>query len=168
MLLFSLFKKNKEEPVSNPVPVQSVKESNKYEFIVHCDENDKPLWKYQKENTDPDDIYNGMTMHDFKASGDCGEKLYKYPPLSVPVKLSAFIGEDGSVEISGYIIDGNDEILVGKAAKTKSKKILKILQENNPKITGELSGGYYWLIESSGYLNSDCFAEYRMDVSFEW
>jgi len=166
MSLFSLFKKEPKEPA--PAPVQPKRFENEYEFIVHCDGPDSALWKYQEENTDPEDIYEGKTMREFKEDGDPGDKIYKYPPLSVTPKLSAFIGEDGSVEITGYIIDGYDEILVGKSAKTKNKKILKILQEESPKITGELSGGYYWTMESSGYVNDNYYDEYKMRVTFQW
>lgn len=68
-------------------------------------------------------------MKELKASDLYGEKVYQYHPLDVSVKLSAFIGDDGSVIISGYILDGDSEIYVGKSEKTKAKKILKILQD---------------------------------------
>ena len=166
MSLFSLFNKKPKKTAS--VPVQPKRLENEYEFIVHCDRSDSALLHYQKANTDPDDMYNGMSMKEFKEDGVSGDKVYKYPPLDVPVKLSAFIGEDGSVEISGIIVDGYDDILVGKAAKTKGKKILKILQEEKPKITAVLSGGYYWKIEQSGYVNDDWQEDYKMIVTLQW
>lgn len=129
-----------------------------YDFIVKSenDKTTKAIEKYQKFWTDKEDQYNGMKLKEFKEDGDPGDKVYQYPPLDVDLKLEAFLGEDGSTEIRAYIENGlNEEIYVGTAAKTKAKKILKILQENNPKITGELYGGKYWKMEDSGYVNND-------------
>ena len=147
-------KKKKTEPVPAPAPVQS---KEIYEFIAKSrDEKiDKALIKYQKFWTDPEDKYDGMTLKEFKADGDPGDKIYEYPLLDVDVKLEAFLGEDGSTEIRVYILDGDGEIFVGTAAKTKAKKILRILQEKSPAITGELYGGKYWKMEDSGYVNND-------------
>ena len=96
-----------------------------------------------------------MTLKEFKSDGDPGDKIYEYPLLDVDVKLEAFLGEDGSTEIRVFILDGCSEIFVGTAAKTKAKKILGILQERNPSISGELYGGKYWKMEDSGYVNAD-------------
>lgn len=152
-----LFKRKKKEPepapVLEPTPVYDV-----YDFIVKSEneKTDKAIAKYQKNWTDPDDKYDGMKLMDFKRDGDPGDKVYEYPPLDVDMKLEAFIGEDGTTEIRAYIIDGSDDgIYVGTAAKTKAKKILRILQDNNPKITSELYGGKYWKMEDSGYVNAD-------------
>lgn len=157
-----LFKK-KTEPA--PAPVVELKRTV-YDFIVKSqdEKTDKILVKYQKFWTEPEDKYDGMTLKEFKADGDPGEKVYEYPPLDVDVKLEAFIGDDGSTEIRGYILDGSDEILVGTAAQTKAKKILRILQEEQPKITGELYGGKYWKMESSGYVNNDWADELTVRV----
>lgn len=152
----SLFrKKPKTEPAPAPAPIV---QTTTYDFIVKCDneKSEKALVKYQKFWTDDEDKYNGMTLREFKAEGDPGDKVYQYPPLDVDVRLDAFLGEDGSVTITAYLLSGaNDEIRVGTAAKTKAKKILKILQENAPTISGELYGGKYWKMENSGYVNDD-------------
>lgn len=152
----SLFKKKpKTEPVAAaPTPVV---EKTIYDFIVKCgnEKSEKALIEYQKFWTDDEDKYNGMKLKEFKEDGSPGEKVYQFPPLDVDVKLEAFLGEDGSTEIRAYIVDGTDEIYVGTAAKTKAKKILKILQENKPEISGELYGGKYWKMEDSGYVNAD-------------
>lgn len=166
----SLFKrKPKSEHVPEP-PVVLPVQSNIYEFIIKSenDESDKLLEKYQKFWTDPEDKYNGMTMRELKESDLYGEKVYQYPPLYVSVKLSAFLGDDGSVIISGYILDGDSEIYVGKSAKTKTKKILKILQDESPTITGELYGGQYWKLEDSGYVDNRWSDVLTIRVSLRW
>ena len=162
------FGKKKPEPEPTAAPVQK---KNYYDFIAKChdDESVKALEKYQKFWTDPEDKYDGMTLKEFKEDGDPGDKVYQYPPLNVDVKLDAFIStEDGSVSINVFILDNDKEILVGTAAKTKAKKILKILQEENPKITGELYGGKYWKMEDSGYVNNDWSEELTVRVFLEW
>ena len=65
------------------------------------------------------------------------------------------IGMDAATCEYLYFLDGDDEIYVGNAAKTKAKKILRILQDKQPEITGELYGGRYWKMEDSGYVNND-------------
>ena len=141
-----------------------------YDFIVKSEneKTTKALEKYQKFWTDKEDQYDGMKLKEFKEDGDPGDKVYQYPPLDVDLKLEAFLGEDGSTEIRAYIENGSDEIYVGTAAKTKAKKILKLLQENNPKITGELYGGKYWKMEDSGYVDDRWTETLTVRVYFEW
>lgn len=150
----ALFKR-KPKPVTAPPPVSEPVKKETYEFIAKCDNEkaQKELEKYQKFWTDTEDKYNGMRLLEFKEEGSPGDKVYQYPPLDVSVDIEAFVGDDGSVEITVYILDGDKRIRVGTAAKTKAKKILKLLQENEPKITGELYGGKYWKIEDSGYVD---------------
>lgn len=152
MALFRRKAKPEEKHTPEPIKAPTV-----YDFIIKSadEKSDKALIKYQKFWTDDEDKYDGMTLMEFKSEGDPGDKVYQYPPLDVPMKLEAFIGEDGTTEIRGYILDGDNEIYVGTAAKTKAKKILRILQDENPKISGELYGGKYWKIEDSGYVNND-------------
>ena len=163
----SLFKrKTKPEPAA-----ATAQKKNYYDFIAKCydDNSQKALEKYQKFWTDPEDKYEGMTLKEFKEDGSPGDKVYQYPPLDVDVKLDAFIGiESDNVSINVFILDNDKEILVGTAAKTKAKKILKILQEENPKITGELYGGKYWKMEDSGYVNNDWSEELTVRVFLEW
>ena len=141
-----------------------------YDFIVKSEneKTTKALEKYQKFWTDKEDQYDGMKLKEFKEDGDPGDKVYQYPPLDVDLKLEAFLGEDGSTEIRAYIENGSDEIYVGTAAKTKAKKILKLLQENNPKITGELYGGKYWKMEDSGYVDDRWTETLTVRVYLEW
>jgi len=141
-----------------------------YDFIVKSEneKTTKALEKYQKFWTDKEDQYDGMKLKEFKEGGDPGDKVYQYPPLDVDLKLEAFLGEDGSTEIRAYIENGSDEIYVGTAAKTKAKKILKLLQENNPKITGELYGGKYWKMEDSGYVDDRWTETLTVRVYLEW
>ena len=143
-----------------------------YDFIVKSENESttKALEKYQKFWTDKEDQYDGMKLKEFKEDGEPGDKVYQYPPLDVDVKLEAFIAdEDGSVTISAYILDGSEnEIYVGTAAKAKAKKILKLLQENNPKITGELYGGKYWKMEDSGYVDDRWTEALTVRVYLEW
>lgn len=162
----ALFKKKEKNLTPAPAPAPII-EKTTYDFIVKCDneKSEKALIKYQKFWTDDEDRYNGMTLKEFKADGDPGDKVYQYPPLDVDVKLDAFLGEDGSVTITAYVLSGSDnEIRVGTAAQTKTKKILRILQENEPKITGELYGGKYWKMEDSGYVNADWSEELTVRV----
>ena len=84
------------------------------------------------------------------------------------MKLEAFLGEDGSTDIRVYILDGESDIYVGTAAKTKAKKILRILQEENPSISGELYGGKYWKMEDSGYVNNDWSDELTVRVYLKY
>lgn len=141
-----------------------------YDFIVKSENENtsKALEKYQKFWTDDEDKYDGMTLKEFKKDGDPGDKVYQYPPLDVDVKLEAFLGEDGSTEIRAYIENGTEEIYVGTAAKTKAKKILKLLQEIDPRITGELYGGKYWKIEDSGYVDDRWKEDLTVRVYLEW
>lgn len=141
-----------------------------YDFIVKSEneKNTKALEKYQKFWTDKEDQYDGMKLKEFKEDGDPGDKVYQYPPLDVDLKLEAFLGEDGSTEIRAYIENGSNEIYVGTAAKTKAKKILKLLQENNPKITGELYGGKYWKMEDSGYVDDRWTETLTVRVYLQW
>ena len=141
-----------------------------YDFIVKSEneKTTKALEKYQKFWTDKEDQYDGMKLKEFKEDGDPGDKVYQYPPLDVDLKLEAFLGEDGSTEIRAYIENGSDEIYVGTAAKTKAKKILKLLQENNPKITGELYGGKYWKMEDSGYVDDRWTETLTVRVYLQW
>ena len=164
------FKKKKKEPEPAPVPTPVVA-SESYDFIVKSEskKNDKAIVKYQKFWTDAEDKYDGMKLMDFKREGDPGDKVYEYPPLDVDVKLEAVIDEDGSTAIKAYILDGSDgEIYIGTAAKTKAKKILRLLQENQPKISGELYGGKYWKMEDSGYVNADWSEPLTVRVYLKW
>ena len=141
-----------------------------YDFIVKSEneKTTKALEKYQKFWTDKEDQYDGMKLKEFKEDGDPGDKVYQYPPLDVDLKLEAFLGEDRSTEIRAYIENGSDEIYVGTAAKTKAKKILKLLQENSPKITGELYGGKYWKMEDSGYVDDRWTETLTVRVYLQW
>ena len=141
-----------------------------YDFIVKSEneKTTKALEKYQKFWTDKEDQYDGMKLKEFKEDGDPGDKVYQYPPLDVDLRLEAFLGEDGSTEIRAYIENGSDEIYVGTAAKTKAKKILKLLQENSPKITGELYGGKYWKMEDSGYVDDRWTETLTVRVYLQW
>lgn len=141
-----------------------------YDFIVKSEneKTTKALEKYQKFWTDKEDQYDGMKLKEFKGDGDPGDKVYQYPPLDVDLKLEAFLGEDGSTEIRAYIENGTEEIYVGTAAKTKAKKILKLLQENDPRITGELYGGKYWKMEDSGYVDDRWTEDLTVRVYLEW
>ena len=174
MSIFSkLFKPATDQTPEPVVPApEPVQKKQYYDFIIKSEneKTDKALEKYQKFWTEPEDKYNGMKLMEFKKEGIPGDKIYQYPPLDVDVKLTAFIAdEDGAVTISGYILDGSDDgIYVGTAAKTKAKKILRILQNESPKITGELYGGKYWKMEDSGYVNNDWSEDLTVRVCFEY
>lgn len=143
---------------------------NMYDFIVKSEDNKvaKILEKYQKFWTDKEDQYDGMTLKEFKEDGCPGDKVYQYPPLDVSLKLEAFQGEDGSTDIKAYILTGDEDIYIGRAAKTKAKKILRLLQEHEPKITGELYGGKYWKMEDSGYVDNRWEEDQTVRIFLEW
>lgn len=172
MALLSKLFKPAPDPVPAPTPIQK-KET--YEFIAHCaDEKcEKRLQKYQKLMTDPEDKYDGMKLMEFKEEGYPGDKVWQYPPLDVDVDLKPEVAEDESVTIHVYIPDyddyGNEEMMyVGTAAKTKGKKILRLMQEHDPDITGELYGGKYWKMEDSGYVDDRWDEVLTVRVYFEW
>lgn len=164
-----MFFKKKKDDTPAPVPTPAASTTT-YDFIAKSqdEKTDKALVKYQKFWTDPEDKYDGMTLKEFKSDGDPGDKVYEYPPIDVDVKLEAFIGDDGTTEIRVFILDGDGEIYVGTAAKTKAKKILRILQDNDPSVTGELYGGKYWKIEDSGYVNNDWDDELTVRVYLKY
>ena len=165
----SLFRrKPKPEPAPIPAPVPVKKET--YDFIAKCDneQSQKALEEYQKFWTDPEDKYEGMKLLEFKSEGCPGDKVYQYPPLDVSVDLEAFIGEDGTTTITVFVLDADKRIRVGTAAKTKAKKILKLLQENEPKITGNLYGGKYWKMEDSGYVDDRWTEELTVRIFLTW
>lgn len=164
MALFN--RKKKAEPAPAPVAPK-----NEYEFIAKCNNemSAKALTKYQKFWTDPEDKYDGMKLKEFKADGYPGDKVYEYPPIAVDVELKESTEADGSVTIGVYILDGpDDEIYVGTAAKTKAKKIQKILHENGPRISGELYGGKYWKMEDSGYVDDRWSEDLTVRVTLDW
>lgn len=160
-------KENQPAPAADPEPV---KRPTVYDFIIKSenDRTDKALAKYQKFWTDPENKHEGMKLMEFKAEGDPGDKNYLYPPLDVDVELKAVVNEEGVLEILGYIGDGSEEIYVGKAAKTKAKKIQRILEENDPAITGELYGGKVWKMEASGYVDDRWEEDLTLRVYLEW
>ena len=147
-----LFGKKKKEAVPAPAPAPK---TETYDFIVKSENEStsKAIAKYQKFWTDPEVKYDGMKLMEFKEDGLPGDKVYEYPPLDVDVRIEAFLGEDGSTDIRAYILDGDGEIYVGTAAKTKAKKILGILQDKDPSVSSELYGGMYWKMEDSGYVD---------------
>ena len=161
----------KRKPKAEPAPAQIPVKKEIYDFIAKCDndESRKALEKYQKFWTDPEDKYNGMKLKEFKEDGDPGDKIYQYPPLDVDVRLEVFMPEDGSTPtVTVFVLDGDSEIRVGTAAKTKAKKIIKIAQENDPKITGELYGGKYWKMEDSGYVDDRWSEDMTVRVFLKW
>jgi len=146
-------RKKKEAPAPDPAPRKEV-----YEFIVRSEDEktDRALVKYQKLYTDKEDKYNGMKLMEFKKEGCPGDKVYEYPPLDVDVTIEPVTDEDGTLQIRVYLITGLEaDTYVGTAAKTKAKKILRILEEKSPYVTAELYGGRYWKMEDSGYVNND-------------
>ena len=175
MALFDKLFKSDPAPTPKPAPTP-VQKKETYEFIAHCSDPkcEKRLQKYQKFMTDPEDKYDGMKLMEFKESGYPGDKVWQYPPLDVDVDLKTTVSEDGSVTVSVYVIDydidkGEDvELYVGDAAKTKGKKILRLMQEHDPEITAELYGGKYWKMEDSGYVDDRWDEVLTVRVYFKW
>ena len=175
MALFSKLFKSDPVPTPKPAPAP-VREKETYDFIAHYSDPkcEKRLQKYQKFWTDPEDKYDGMTLREFKEEGYPGDKVWQYPPLDVDVDLKSNVAEDGSVTVSVYILEYNEEtgkdeeIYAGDAAKTKGKKILRLLQEHDPEITAELYGGKYWKMEDSGYVDDRWDEALTVRVYFKW
>lgn len=137
-----------------------------YTFPLHWDDEkiDHKLERYQKFWTDSEDIYDGYrTYSDLKESELYGEKIYKYPPLDVTIEYKI----NGDV-VEFYLYDGERSYFVGTPAKTKNKKVIKILNENDPIISAELSGGHYRKLEYSGYVNDDWDDEIKIHVTLDW
>lgn len=169
MALF--WRKKKSEPAPVPVPAPLPVKKEIYDFIAKCDneKSHKELEAYQKFWTEPEDKYNGMRLLEFKREGYPGDKVYKYPPLDVAIRLEAFIPDDGSnPSVKVFILTADDDIYVGTAAKTKAKKIIRICTEKAPKITGELYGGKYWKIEDSGYVDDRWEEDLTVRVYLEY
>lgn len=143
-----------------------------YEFLVHfTDDAYDILEKYQKEWTDPDDRYEGMTNKDIKASGDYDTKIYQYPPLDVDLEL--FETEIDSKAAVGFnLIDGKRNPFIGYAPKTKAKKILRLIEEHpGIRMSAELSGGHYKKLEfwnDHDYVNSDWSDDIKVRVTLNW
>ena len=118
-----------------------------YDFNVHWDDErtEKILERYQKEWTDREDRYEGMTKKELRESGSPGEKVFRYPPLDVDVELRAS-EIDGKPAVLVSLIDGRKNPLIGYAPKTKAKKILQLIDEHSEsvRISAELSGGDFW------------------------
>lgn len=154
-------------PAADPEPV---KHPEFYDFIIRSEDEktDKALAKYQKFWTDPDDKHEGMKLMEFKREGSPGDKNYLYPPLDVDLELKAVENADGVLEILGYIFDGDVDIYVGKAAKSKAKKIKRIMDEKDPEISAELCGGKVWKMESSGYVDDRWEEDLIVRVTFRY
>lgn len=123
---------------------RAAKAAAHYEFNVHWDDEktEDILEKFQREWTDREDRYEGMTKKDIRESCVPGEKIFKYPPLDVDLELKR--GEiDGKTAVLVYLIDGAKNPLIGYAPKTKAKKILQLLDEHQVYMSAELSGGDY-------------------------
>lgn len=173
MGLFDKLFKKEVAPESAPVPAadpEPAKHPTYYEFIIRSEDEktDRALEDFQKFWTDPEDKHEGMKLLEFKKEGSPGDKNYLYPPLEVDVELKAIVNDEGVLEIHGYIYDGNDLIYVGTAAKSKARKIKRIMDERDPRITADLYGGNVWKMESSGYVDDRWIEDYIVRVTFEY
>ena len=146
-----------------------------YDFNVHWDDErtDKILERYQKDWTDREDRYEGMTKREFKECGGPGDKVFKYPPLDVDVELSR--GEiDGKAAVLVSLIDGGKNPLIGYAPKTKAKKILQLIDEHNEsiRISAELSGGDFWELvvfhDGEAVCESNIPKPLKVQVRLDW
>lgn len=124
---------------------QNAKAAAHYEFNVQWEDPvvEEFLERYQRAWTDREDQYEGMTKKEVRETCLPGEKIFKYPPLDVDVELKP-AEIDGKPAVLVYLVDVKDLILLGRAPKTKAKKIIKLLEDPSIRISAELSGGDFW------------------------
>ena len=141
-----------------------------YEFLVQYEDNEKVykiLERYQRDLTDPDDKYDGMTMREIKASDDCKIKHYEYPPLDATVDLIE-TERDGKPAIQVTFYDGDKERPIGYAPPRKVKRIREILADKDPFVSAELFGGHYMMLKDSGWVETDYSDDLKVRVKLDW
>ena len=145
--------------------LRSARSDAHYDFVVHYDDEkiDRYLEKYQKDWSDPDYKYRGLSIRDIKEQALYGEKIYKYEPLDVDL---SFVYQDGLLQV--LLFDGKRDVNVGYAPKTKAKRIRKILEEYDPAVTAELSGGHYYKLKDNGYVEDEMVDDLKIRVNLDW
>ena len=152
--------------------LQNARANANYVFLVHfVDGAYDVLEKYQKNWTDPEDRYEGMSNKDIKESGAYNEKIYQYPPLDVDLELQE-LERDGKPAVGFNLIDGKKNPFIGYAPKTKAKKILQLIEEHPQiRMAAELSGGHYKKLEfwnDHDYVNADWSDDIKVRVTLDW
>lgn len=147
----------------------------RYEFNVHWDDErtEAVLERYQRDWTDREDRYEGLTKKGLREDGSPGEKVFKYPPLDVDVELRQDV-IDGKAAVLVYLIDGKKDPLIGHAPKTKARKILQLLDEHSEsvRISAELSGGDFWELvvfhDGEAVCESNMPKPLKVQVTLDW
>lgn len=129
-----------------------------YFFLVH-DLDGEFVEKYRKENTDKEDLYEGMSFNDIRETCYEGDKIYKYPPMPVYPDFKETT-RDGKPALEVYL----DDHLIGYVPKTKVSKVKKLLSEN-ASWSAELYGGDYQYLK--GTYVDEWFDKVNIKVSFE-
>lgn len=131
-----------------------------YFFLVH-DLDGEFIEKYRKENTDKEDLWDGMTFKDIRDNCYEGDKIYKYPEMKVypDFKESTL---DGNPALEVYL----DDHMVGYVPKTKVSKAKKLLEDENVTCTAELYGGDYQYLK--GNYVEEWFDKVNIKVTFNW
>ena len=128
------------------------------EYSFNADELDeKFIKKYQREETDSDEYYDGMTNKEIKEIYSDGDRVYKYPFLTVYPTLK---DEEDRIEI--YIEDK----MVGYVPEQKIKKVRKLLTNDNVDISAEIYGGDYKQIYDED-IETD-YSDVKMRVDISW
>lgn len=144
-----------------------------YVFNVHWsdEKTNKILEKYQKDWTDPDDRYDGMSKRDIMEACAPGDKVFKFPPLDIDVELSEGI-VDSKPAVLVRLIDGKNNPLIGCAPKTKARKIIQLLSEHDVRISAELSGGDYRELvvfgDGEAVCDSNIPKPLRVQIELDW
>ena len=149
---------------------KNAKAAANYVFLAHSDDPkvEKLLKKYQRDNTDKEDKYDGYTVRELKESCDYGTRHYEYPPLDVYAELRE-AEVDGKLTYEIYIFDGEKAALVGYPPKTKVKKIREILGKYPVCVKGEIEGGHYMQLKDNGWVETDYPDEdMKVRITLDW
>ena len=145
--------------------LRSARSKAHYEFLVHYDDEkvERYLVKYQKFWSDPDFKYEGMTMREIKDSMLYGEKIYKFAPLDVDLD---FKYENGVLRV--FLLDGDKSVDVGTAPPRKTKRIVQLLRDFDPRVYAELTGGHFYQLKNNGYVEDEWSDDYKIRVRLDW
>ena len=128
-------------------------------FLVHDLDTDF-IDEYRKENTEKEDLYEGMSFNDIREDCYEGDKIYKYPPMKVDLYFKpTTIDDKPAMEV---YLDGH---MIGHVPKTKVNKTKKLLADENVSWSAELYGGDYQYLK--GTYVDEWFDKINIKVTFK-
>ena len=155
----SLNELNKEITIHTQTLEEKPAPKNEYFFLVH-DLDEDFIEKYRKEETDHEDLWEGMSFNDIRETCDEDDKIYKYPELDVYLEFKEST-LDGNPALEVYL----DDHMVGYVPKTKVNKTKKLLADNVD-WSAELYGGDYRYLK--GTYVDEWFDKVNIRVTFTW